>query len=206
MKGPYRQFRQSVRAMLGLFLVFVMLPGCSTRVIPPAQPQQPVTVHLMDHGRHASLILPAPETGWVRYAHGEWRWYAKHETGFWRAVSALFLPTDAAIARGWLESVPGRGEYSPAIPEGFETIHSFSVEKHQVTALRSRLESHFEAPEKTYFQARYNLHFVPYPQAYSVLSNSNQVMAQWLRELGAEVESAGLLSDWRLQARDGPSP
>lgn len=205
MSGTPRQWRQSVSGVIALLLLIVGLVGCSNRLIPPEQLQVPVTVHLVDHGRHPSLILPAPETGWVRYVYGEWRWYADNDTGFWRGMGALFWPTDAAIGRGRLESVPEPDEYSPAIPEGFREIHSFAVEKEQVRALRSKLARYFEDPAKTHFQPRYNLWFVPYPVDYSFAHQSNQVMVQWLRKLGVTVEGPGLFSDWRLDSRaDGP--
>lgn len=187
-----------VFARIGMLLVFATLAGCTNRLLPPEQLQQPVTVHLVDHGRHPSLVLPANDRGWVRYVHGEWRWYAENETGLWRGLTTLFWPTDAAIGRRYLASAPKAGHRMAGIPEGFRHVYSLKVEKERVSALKSRLNRYFAEPEKIRFQPRYNLYFVPYPQDYRVFKHSNPVMARWLRELGVAVSGPALFSKWRL--------
>lgn len=62
-----------------LLLVLLLLAGCAGRLTPPEAPVSPVTVYLLDHGRHASLVLPRREGGMVRYSYGEWRWYVEAE-------------------------------------------------------------------------------------------------------------------------------
>ncbi|WP_404363315.1 hypothetical protein [Marinobacter sp.] len=184
--------------ILFLLLIAIALPGCSNRLVPPQQMQAPVTVHILDHGRHPSLVLPEPEGDWVRYVHGEWRWYAEHKTGIWRAFEALFWPTRAAVGRGHLTRLPESGGLSAEIPEGFVSRYSFSVERKEMAKLRSNLEQHFERASQTFHQPRYNLDFVPYPHPYTVLNNSNHVMSQWLRDMGIEVHGTALFSQWQI--------
>ena len=44
----------------------------------------------------------------------------------------------------------------------------------------------------------YDLVFVPYPEPYSIVHNSNQVVAGWLEQLGCRVEGPALFSVWQL--------
>jgi len=46
-----------------------------------------------------------------------------------------------------------------------------------------------------------DLVFVPHPRQYSLAHNSNQVVADWLTELGCDVSRRPVLSGWRLQER-----
>ncbi|BES69061.1 hypothetical protein RE428_00790 [Marinobacter nanhaiticus D15-8W] len=185
-----------------LLLCIGLLAGCSNRLLPPANVEDPVQVHLMDHGRHPSLLLPNKEGGWIRYVYGEWRWYADDDTGFWRGIQAMLWPTQAAIGRLSIDHLPRPGR-SEAIPEGFLRLYSFEVATQRAATLRKRLDSHFEEPERQTFQPRYNLYFVPYPESYWVFNQSNQVMKRWLEELGAEVHGPGLFSEWQLEGQDG---
>lgn len=50
------------RAVLGL-LAAVLLQGCGFTVTPPADPAEPVSVFIADHGIHTSLLLPRPSEG-----------------------------------------------------------------------------------------------------------------------------------------------
>ncbi|WP_148861031.1 DUF2459 domain-containing protein [Marinobacter fonticola] len=174
-----------------------LLAGCGNRLAPPTAPVDPVQIHLMDHGRHPSLILPDGD-GWTRYVYGEWRWYAEDDTGLWRGVQALLWPTQAAVGRQSLDTLPRSGR-TQAIPEGFLTLYSIEVSTQDVNALRNRLNRYFENPEQRRYQPRYNLYFVKYPERYWMFHQSNQVMARWLQALGVEVHGSGLFSHWQLE-------
>ncbi|MGD8699334.1 MAG: hypothetical protein PVJ43_08595, partial [Gemmatimonadales bacterium] len=50
----------------------LVITACTNVIVPPAEPLAPQTVFVIDHGRHASLVLPAPDSGLVRYAFGDW--------------------------------------------------------------------------------------------------------------------------------------
>lgn len=185
-----------------LLLCVGLLAGCSNRLLPPANLEDPVRVHLMDHGRHPSLLLPDGGDGWTRYVYGEWRWYADDDTGLWRGIEAMLWPTPAAIGRRSIENLPRPGR-SDAIPEGFLRLYSFEVAVQRVETLRQRLDRHSEKLERHQFQPRYNLYFVPYPGNYWVFNQSNQVMKRWLEDLGVEVQGSGLFSEWQLEGQDG---
>jgi len=79
-RGAYRR-RVVTALLLGAVLI---LGGCTTTtIVPPPSPQAPATVLLLDHGLHASLVLPDETGRAVRYSYGDWDYYALGETG-WR--------------------------------------------------------------------------------------------------------------------------
>lgn len=165
----------------------------------PEDPASPTRAYLVNHGRHASLVLPDVDGRWVRYGHGEWRWYALNEKGPWRAVQAILWPTRAAIGRGSLNRPPEGGRPIPGIPEGYTESIPFQVSQSRAASLRERLDEHFENPEKRHYQPLYELEFVPYPKDYWFMHQSNEVTANWLRALGLEVRGPTLFSDWDFQ-------
>ena len=58
---------------LAAAIVFLMPPlACTSTIIPPTEVDDPVRVVLLDHGRHASLVLPRADRGMVRYTYGDW--------------------------------------------------------------------------------------------------------------------------------------
>lgn len=199
---PSRQIPlRRASGVLLLFCLSALLTGCGNRLYAPA-PENPVRIYMIDHGRHPSLVLPHEDSGWIRYAHGEWRWYAQLDQGVWRGVQALFWPTRAAIGRQRLPSAPGQPGTSAAIPEGFHNSLPLEVEAGRVRALREQLDSHFQDAEVSVYQPAFNLDFVPYPHPYWFGRGSNRTMAVWLEQLGVEVRGPALFSCWRL-AEDG---
>ena len=62
---------QTQRGALGALLA-LGVAGCTTVVVPPARVVEPAQVALLDHGRHASLVLETAEGGMVRYPYGDW--------------------------------------------------------------------------------------------------------------------------------------
>jgi hypothetical protein len=89
-------------------LLALCLSGCTTVVVPPARVAEPARVALLDHGRHASLVLKTAESGMVRYAYGDWDWYAQGTTGAIEGSAAVLWPTRAALGR---RRLPGPGDW-----------------------------------------------------------------------------------------------
>ncbi|MGH8287112.1 MAG: hypothetical protein ACRETT_15295, partial [Steroidobacteraceae bacterium] len=82
------------------------LAGCTTTIGAPVHPADPVEVFIIDQGRTASLVIPASSGGMLRYAYGDWRWYALRETGLFRGAAALLWPTQGALGRAELGGPP----------------------------------------------------------------------------------------------------
>lgn len=182
-----------------LVLAPALFGGCAaTTIEPPAAPEDPVSVFLLDHGRHATLVLPHPE-GIVRYAYGDWAWYAEVKTGPLRAVAALLFPSRGALGRRVMDGPATEAAVRGEVRVGIEHLHRFTVEKRRMEALRSELETLFAAGRAVRLENRgYDLTFVPHPESYWAFRNSNQKVAQWLERLGCRIRGSALWSDWRI--------
>jgi hypothetical protein len=180
------------------FLWLVFLSGCGFIITPPPLPSNPAQVFLLDHGRHSSLVLPS-DNETIRYSYGDWDWYVLNQRGIRKASRALFQSTPAALARQKLSAVPQKKSVRRAVQVPIENIFSITVEVDKIVSLKARLEHIFaENRQQLYHDPSYGMDFVPYPEPYSLGHNSNQVVAQWLRELGAEVRGGGPFSRWKL--------
>jgi hypothetical protein len=172
--------------------------GCGFTVIPPPAPADSAPVFLLDHGRHASLVLPV-DGGMVRYAYGDWDWYVLRQTGITQGSRALFGPSPAGLGRKKLDASPTPASVRRYVLVPIEKLFPLSSETDRVTRLRDRLDKIFTEAEDT---ARYNpafdLEFVRHPEPYSMNHNSNTVVADWLREIGVEIRGNGPMSRWKV--------
>ncbi len=194
--------RRRTRAKPGTALsagLFSLL-ACTNVIIPPPEPLEPQAVFILDHGRHASLVLPAQSSGIVRYAYGDWKYYAEAETGFAEASAAVLLPTTAGLGRRELAQPPTIGGVRRAIRLGVEEVHEVIVEWPAIEQLREELDSIFQANEETQiYNASYDLEFVRHPRPYTIFQNSNWMVVEWLRQLGCQVYGFLLTSKWRVE-------
>ncbi|MEI2420236.1 hypothetical protein V6O07_08175, partial [Arthrospira platensis SPKY2] len=83
-----------------------LLAACSATILPPPHPTDPVTVVLLDHGRHSSLVLPDSAGGALRYSYGDWDYYVMRDTALASGARALFRSTPAALGRQHLAVPP----------------------------------------------------------------------------------------------------
>jgi hypothetical protein len=181
-------------------LAFSLYSGCTTLVIPPAAPTDPRPVFLLDHGRHASLVLPADDSTVVRYSYGDWQYYARRETGVIEASTAVLWPTRAGLGRREHAGPPDSATVERRIRVGIERLHQIATAADDIRRLRLHLDSIFEANVGSrIYNSAYDLEFVHHPRAYWVFHSSNQVVAQWLAQLGCSVHGLALFSRWRVQ-------
>lgn len=175
-----------------------LLAGCAHTVEPPHDVAEPVPVFLLDHGRHASIVL-ARADGVVRYAYGEWAWYALDRTGPLRALETLLLRSPGTLGRRILAGPPTLEAVQAQVRVPIEHAWRVEVEGARARALDETLDALFEANLDTRVEnPLYDLEFVPHPDPYSIGHNSNHVVADWLRALGCRVETRGPASAWRL--------
>lgn len=185
-------------------LVAVALSGCTSTLEAPSVDGEVREIYLMDHGRHPSLILPDGRGGAVRYAYGDWRWFAESETGFMAGAAALLWPTRGALGRQRLQAWQSAAALRRQIQEGFVTLYPLQVPAAAVAKLASRLDRlHSARRKQALYNPRFSLTFVPHPQDYWFPSNSNVVTARWLEELGVEVHGTALFSRWKLAPGGG---
>jgi hypothetical protein len=136
------------RRVLAAGLLAAALAGCATVVTPPPAPLDPVEVFLLDHGRTPSLILPAADGEAVRWAYGDWRWYALGEHGVGEALAALFRPTRAGLGREGLEVPPRAPAVRAAVSVEIDSLYPIRVERRAATALAERLDGPLLVPRR----------------------------------------------------------
>ncbi|HEY9149355.1 MAG TPA: hypothetical protein VIQ75_01025 [Gammaproteobacteria bacterium] len=192
-------FRVIRRACVATLLL-LLLTGCgTTRIVPPPDPRDPVSVFVLDHGRHTSLVLPAPDGSLRRYAYGDWRYYAERDTSTASGLAALLWSTQGALG---YRVLPG-----PATAEAVRSqvrvviveLHSLNVERERVERLRRRLDARIAEAEHHLKTPEVDLTFIPYPTGYHLGHNSNQLLADWLVELGCEVSRRPVRAGWRVE-------
>src|SRR5690554_4997426 len=186
----------------GIGLILLLLGGCVARIAPP-EPQmlaQPVAVYLLDHGRHASLVLPHEEGGVVRYSYGDWRWYVEGERRLWVGAAAMLWPTKAGLGRALHPHLDLPEDIAVLAPEGLSEVYVLQADSQQVRLLQRRLDHHFvrQASFTPVYSAAYGLEFVPYPRRYTAFHQSNLKVAQWLRALDMNVTGSPWLSNWKI--------
>ncbi|RKT46235.1 hypothetical protein [Thiocapsa rosea] len=184
----------------GALLCTILLCGCVATVTPPPKTDQSRPVYILDHGRHTSLVLSTPDHGLVRWAYGEWRWYAEEDRRPLRAFPVLLVPTPAALGRQTL-----RAEYDPeaigaAVPVVTEQVFVIHADAALIDRLQARQEALFASGrQQGYLENRaLGFVFVPHPVPYRLDNNSNHMVASWLTELDCRVQGSPMLGSWRI--------
>ena len=191
--------------------LIVAAPGCGTTVVPPHDLKDPVTVYLLDLGRTTSLVLPvdggagttSEGTVLVRYAYGDWNWYALENEGPIDALLALFWPTQGTLARRELEAPNPCETAADAIRRqvgDVEQLHEVHVERADLRRLTTRLEHLYRANLHTAVEGKLSdFTFVHHPRLYTAFGNSNHQVSDWLRDLGCRIHGFAFFADWRVR-------
>lgn len=196
-----RRSRFSTCAVAGCVAMFsaCLFPGCTTIVIPPLGPADPRPVFLLDHGRHSSLVVPRAEGGLVRYSYGDWEWYALVHTGPAQGTRAVFGPTPATLGRRELPGLANESNVRKTVLVPIEALFTVNVDASRIERLRRELDDIYRSQlSKLVYNPLYDLEFVPHPKPYSLNHNSNRVVADWLKELGCQVDSSPIFSRWTI--------
>jgi len=156
-------------------------------------------VFVVDHGRHTSLVLVTDAGDMVRYAYGDWRYYADQDTRLRSGVAALFWRTPSTLARRELAGPPEETVLLTRLRVGVQTIHLLEVRGADADRLRAELDAlHVQGAERHQYVALYDLVFAPHPEPYTWRNNSAIKIGEWLEELGVEVKGPALVSRWEV--------
>jgi hypothetical protein len=194
-----------VRALgrASLIIGVLSLCGCVATIGCPLPDADSRPVFVLDHGRHTTLVVARADGTLVRYAYGDWRWYAEADTGVWQGLAALAWRTRAAFGRreyAAMAEAPDGDAVERIVRVGVETIHALHAPGPATDALTARLDAQFEAGlERRLVNLAYDLEFVPDPRGYWFWYNSNHRVADWLRALGCTVRGPTLLARWRVE-------
>lgn len=175
-------------------------------VTPPAKVLDPVTVHVLDYGRHSSLVLPNDDGSAVEFAFGEWNWFARNKTKWWRVPGVLLCCNASTLGR---RTLPDADALERLHADGwFESSYSLRVERNAARSLLQRLESEYSTGGASEYNPATGLHHVRNRRSYHMLENCNTVVAEWLRDLGCETRGFSLDArfDIRPQRDVAPAP
>jgi hypothetical protein len=190
------------------FLVLAVLVSvsCTTAIHPPAAPKDPETIYLVIHGWSSSLVLHDEEGDASRWAYGDWRYYALGRSGILNGLAAVLWPTQSALGRQLIEPAPQRAEELPwRLGIGIDEIFTITVGREAVVRLTEQFDALFAANIETlHYNPEPKLEFVKHPRRYTIFTNSNSMIAEWLRELGCEVVGFPLMSKWRIEPPPPP--
>lgn len=189
-----------VRTWLVAWLLIATLAGCSGFIVPPPAPAEPVSVYVLDHGQHSSLLIPDGD-GATRYSYGDWNYYALGETSLASGLRALLVPTPAALGRQVIADVRDINAAFSRLHAGVVRSVEIRVEAALAQRLRETLDSQFMAAiASRHYSPAHDTDFVTHPRPYSLASNSNRVVGEWLVELGCRIQGQPVLSRWSLAA------
>jgi hypothetical protein len=177
-----------------------VLTGCATTTLhPPLDPADPRVVFLIDHGRHSSLVISRSDGELVRYAYGDWRYYADQDTSLSSGAAALLWPTQATLARAELTGPPELDVLRGQLRVGVENIYVFDVSGSDADRVAEQLDSlHLQGKPDHQYVAAYDMTFAPHPTPYTWFNNSASVLAGWLEDLGVVVEGPKLFASWKV--------
>jgi hypothetical protein len=186
--------------LLICLLSFAAIAGCTTTIIPPKNPAQPVTVLVTDYGKHASLLLPDPRGGMEEYAFGDWYYFALGHNNLLAGLFALIHSPQSTLGRRWV-AINADAPYANELV-GAKRTESLLVNADRVAALRHDLDREFARHlDSEVYNAAEKMQFVRCDESYNLLHNCNTVTAEWLRKLGAKTQGLALYSRFQVKPR-----
>ena len=188
--------RRLTPALMGL-----VLAGCGGTVMAPnpdaAKDTRPV--FLLDHGRHANLVLTRADGTLVRYLYGDWRWYAQGDTAFLRTVPTLFAATPSALGRQVLAGPATAACIRRQVRREIQDLYPLSAAGARIDRLDRGLQEYFaQMRAQAHYNAALDVEFVPGERPYTLFGNSNHVVAEWLEALDVEVRGNPVFGGWRI--------
>ena len=185
---------------LSPLLLATALTGCTMTVHLPEPPKDPVTVVLVDYGRHSSLVIPRPGGGCVEYGFGEWNWYALEKDRWYHSFAAMLWPTQGTLGRHYFGHKPESPKASWL--SWSEANFQIPVERSRAQALLDRLNARFDQhADSRLYNPLYQLDFVHDDNSYCITYSCNHAIASWLEELGCRVTGYRLFADFTIAGK-----
>jgi hypothetical protein len=184
-------------ALSGLLVLSAFTP---TVLFPPEELADPRTVLVVDHGTHSSIAIETSSGDMVRYAYGDFRYYAFRDTSLGSGAAALLWPTPATLGRKELDGPVTKENLEQQLRVVVEIIYELEVEADAADKVILSLDEMHERGAAEHVDVpAYGLVFAPHPADYYWGNNSSSVIAGWLREMGVRVFGWGLIASWRVQ-------
>jgi hypothetical protein len=179
------------------------LTGCTCSIVTPHDPPDPVSLLVLDYGRHSSLALPSTdEPNLVEYAYGDWNWFALDRSEWHDALPTLLWPTQGALGRRSLDVEP-----TPASVLRFvrcERVLEIRASRRCVSGLATELNRQFhERIDTAHYQPLYGLTFVHADRSFHLFHNCNDAVADWLRQVDCRVQGPTFGADFVVRPARG---
>ncbi len=180
-----------------VLLAGIGIGGCQRVIRPPAAVSDPVSVYVVDYGRHASLALPAGDSSLVEWSWGDWNWFALERTGVLDGLRAMLASPRSTLSRR--DVAPARDGQELATRLGATEALAIEVERDRARALLERLESRWLQGHEEAVAHPDGRVFVPDDARYSLFNNSVHEVARWLEALDVEVSGAGVTANFKVR-------
>lgn len=183
-------------AALLLVLLLAVARG-EYRLVPPPAVADPVTIHIIDYGQHASLVLPSPAGTLEEWFWGDWNYYAGDQRGLLDGARALLASPQSTLGR---RTVTAGATKAGAV--GIQRVLSLDVDRNRAGRLSRVLDARYASGlrqgERSHSDGR---RFVRDAQRYTLFNNSVHQVVRWLRALGVEVRGHAVTARFRLAER-----
>lgn len=151
---------------------------------------------LVDYGKHSSLIIPDLKGGHLEYAFGEWNYFAREKTQWYRLPTVLLLPTASTLAKG---EYPNQAALDRHLNRFVTEIFPLATEQSKLEDFKKYVQGIYESGLESHYRKDLEFNFVKLPNlSYSLLRNCNSVMISWLKKLGVTHQGLGLTSKWSV--------
>jgi hypothetical protein len=184
-----------IPAVIGAQILPLAVP---TTVMPPARPADPATVFLVDFGRTPGLVLTVGDDRMVAYVYGDWKYYALRQQGALESLAALLWPTQGTLGRKEIAGPPTAAALRDGLGAEIEHLYQFDVDRQALLRLHEQLDRLHRDQLSTATHS-YGMTFVHHPEAYTYWSNSNHMAAEWLKDLGCDIDGPAFSSSWRVR-------
>jgi len=185
------------RANLLLIGVLALVGGCATKVVPPANPVNPVAVYITDYGRHSSILLPMGDGHLMEYSYGDWEFYALNKYKWYIGASKLFFSDGSGLGRR-IVAHPGEDEALHKLL-GCHRLLRVDVDQNKVSDLLAELDQRYSANIETMVYNNYgHSYFVKDESHYWLFHTCNAMTGQWLEKLGCKVGGLPVISNFEV--------
>ena len=182
--------------------LFLIVPGCAWRVVPPPEVRDGVPVVLSQYTWHTRLALPDGTAAFYEYGFGEWSFYGLEKEGFFSGLRAITGLGKGAISRRKLPYTLSESEFSSVA--GSNRSARLYVERRLAEGLRGELERRWQSNANSRVVRAWD--GIPVSRdraAYHLFANSNHAVANWLRRLGCRVIGNTLTSRFQVVSESG---
>ncbi|MFT4516303.1 MAG: hypothetical protein ACI91B_005027 [Planctomycetota bacterium] len=182
------------RALMGwatVWAVGFLSVGCTSTVMQPSDPLDPVEVFVLSEAMHTGIVLP-PDPGssgnpdqYVEFGFGDWSWFALANNSWHNAFSTMLWPTQGTLGR---RTFGARTANELRNRASWAKLQSVVVSREKAALLRRRLQAEFDGARKlVVVRQDFNFRFVPMDNSYVLLNNCVDLAVEWLQALDCEV-------------------